>query len=729
MFTFFINQNYKPMKVIRLLKKAGIFMFLLFLASGSLLATPTFNCDLRNDYLTAANVYEFDVYLLNTTAGCGEEFQLANIQFGINVPTTFRAGGTISVSLVPGTSELNSSQQPTPAKFSFNNTRNCIIMTAMANPGVGNGSIISCNTPGTRVGRIRLTNTVSYGLTCPMSLSFCFVATSCGYPTKVSAYVAGLATDISAFGTFTNTLLCNPCINKPVTTYNVTGSGSYCEGGSGLPVGLDGSELGVTYTMNPGSVVQPGTGGVLNFGTYPAGTYTVSASRNCTYILGPMSGSAVIDLQPKPDAAGAIAGPTTVTEGTSHGYSVPTIPNAASYVWSVTGGVANIVGGLGTNNITFEFPMGQCNLTVRLHVYGTNQCGDGIESFFDVFIECSAVAPLPFNVTGTGSYCAGGTGLPVGLDGSEAGVSYELYMDAAATGITHIGDGLAFSFGNQLGTHTYTVKGTSTVNPALSTWMTGNAVITEDPWVTPTFAQLGPYCVNDVPGTLPVASIEGYTGTWLPAVISTSAAGTTTYTFTPDLGQGCINGTTMDITVNDWIPSTFYPLGPYCVGDTPGTLPLTSQQGKTGTWNPATISTTASGTTTYAFTPDPGQGCVLPGTMDITVNDWVTPTFAQLGPYCVGVTADALPAASIEGYTGTWLPAVISTTAAGTTTYAFTPDPGQGCILGATMDITVNDWVTPTFEQLGPYCENDLPGTLPGLSLNGIPGTWLIALV
>ena len=55
--------------------------------------------------------------------------------------------------------------------------------------------------------------------------------------------------------------------------------------------------------------------------------------------------------------------------------------------------------------------------------------------------------------------------------------------------------------------------------------------VTVDPNVTPTFAQLGPYCVGDVAGTLPTTSTNGATGTW-DAAISTAANGTITYTFT-----------------------------------------------------------------------------------------------------------------------------------------------------------------------------------------------------
>ena len=85
--------------------------------------------------------------------------------------------------------------------------------------------------------------------------------------------------------------------------------------------------------------------------------------------------------------------------------------------------------------------------------------------------------PLVYSVTGGGSYCQGGSGLPVGLSGSEAGVTYTLYKNSVEQTHTVAGIGSAISFGNQLG-GTYTVSGDNsggTIN------MTGNAVIIENP--------------------------------------------------------------------------------------------------------------------------------------------------------------------------------------------------------------------------------------------------------
>ncbi|MCB9364224.1 MAG: PKD domain-containing protein [Flavobacteriales bacterium] len=109
---------------------------------------------------------------------------------------------------------------------------------------------------------------------------------------------------------------------------------------------------------------------------------------------------------------------------------------------------------------------------------------------------------------------------------------------------------------------------------------------------------------------------------------------------------GAIAIDSVDITVNTPVVPTFTQLGPYCIGETPATLPTTSTNGISGTWD-AAISTASAGTTTYTFTPT--GGCATTATMDVVVIANVTPTFTQAGPYCVGDTPATLPTTSTNG--------------------------------------------------------------------------------
>jgi hypothetical protein len=164
-------------------------------------------------------------------------------------------------------------------------------------------------------------------------------------------------------------------------------------------------------------------------------------------------------------------------------------------------------------------------------------------------------------------------------------------------------------------------------------------------------------------------------------VVSNTASGT--YTFTPAAGA-CASTATVNVTVNPQTTPTFTAIAPICSGDVAPVLPAVSIEGIAGSWLPAVVSNTASGT--YTFTPAAGA-CASTATVNVTVNPQTTPTFAAIAPICSGDVAPILPATSSNGITGTWLPAVVSNTASGT--YTFTPAAGS-CASTATVNVTVN---------------------------------------
>lgn len=234
--------------------------------------------------------------------------------------------------------------------------------------------------------------------------------------------------------------------------------------------------------------------------------------------------------------------------------------------------------------------------------------------------------------------------------------------------------------------------------------------------ITPTFTQIGPICINQTLNPLPTTSLEGITGIWSPAPNNSA---TTLYTFVPNSGQ-CANNTSMTIVVNNLVTPSFTQVAPICSGDSLLPLPTTSNDGITGTWSPA-INNTAN--TTYTFTPSSGS-CASVAFMNIQVQQPTVPNFVPIGPICAGQTLTALPTTSLNGVTGTWLPALNNTQ---TTDYTFSPTTGQ-CATGTTLRIVVNPVITPTFTQVAPICVGQTLTALPTTSLNGITGTWSPAL-
>ena len=110
------------------------------------------------------------------------------------------------------------------------------------------------------------------------------------------------------------------------------------------------------------------------------------------------------------------------------------------------------------------------------------------------------------------------------------------------------------------------------------------------------------------------------------------------------------------VTFNPIITPSFTAISPICQNNIAPTLPLTSNNGISGTWNPTTINTAIVGTTTYTFTPNTtivGQECAIPTTLNVTIVTPTVPTFTQVLPICSGTTINALPTTSINGITGT----------------------------------------------------------------------------
>ncbi len=102
------------------------------------------------------------------------------------------------------------------------------------------------------------------------------------------------------------------------------------------------------------------------------------------------------------------------------------------------------------------------------------------------------------------------------------------------------------------------------------------------------------------------------------------------------------------------------------------------------------------------------------------INTDIKPTFDPVGPYCQGDNIPDLPTISLEDITGSWSPEINNTE---TTVYTFTPDLGQ-CASSVTLTIEVLPYITPTFNQVGPFCQGTEIIDLPSLSLEGISGIW-----
>lgn len=228
---------------------------------------------------------------------------------------------------------------------------------------------------------------------------------------------------------------------------------------------------------------------------------------------------------------------------------------------------------------------------------------------------------------------------------------------------------------NNIASTTYTFNPTSG-QCATTTTLT----ISVNPIVAPNFVISPILCSGSVAPLLATTAPNGITGTWSPATINNTVSGN--YVFTPTLGQ-CATSQTVGITITPRTVTDFPLIPAFCSESVAPLLSNTSPNGITGTWNPATISNTSSGS--YVFTPNTTE-CATVQTLNVVVNPLVEPDFVDFA-ICSGTLAPILAATSPNGISGVWSPSVIDNAASAV--YIFTPNSPQ-CAKSKTINITVN---------------------------------------
>jgi gliding motility-associated-like protein len=262
------------------------------------------------------------------------------------------------------------------------------------------------------------------------------------------------------------------------------------------------------------------------------------------------------------------------------------------------------------------------------------------------------------------------------------------------------------------GNYTFTPSpGQCAINKVLTVTITSNTVIN--------FAPTLSLCKGSTPPPLAAVSPNGISGIWSPATISTATVGTFNYTFTPNAGQ-CVSTPTQVVAVTI-VPITtpnFAPIPAFCFGTPAPILNTVSPNGISGTWSPATVSNTTSGS--YTFTPAAGQ-CAATQVLNTTVTPLVTPNFASAMTFCSGAAVPALSNVSPNGINGTWSPAAINNTVSGN--YTFTPAPGQ-CATTKVLTVTITSNTPINFAPTVSLCKGSTPPPLAAVSPNGISGVW-----
>jgi PKD repeat protein len=148
-------------------------------------------------------------------------------------------------------------------------------------------------------------------------------------------------------------------------------------------------------------------------------------------------------------------GPSEVCGAYTYNYSTNPVQYAESYSWEVNPATAGTMTG---DDVVATFnAANNWEGTYTIRVRAESECGAGPWS--PDFTGELHHNPVQFFLVGAGGYCEGEPGAEITLDGSETGVSYELFRDNVTTGITVPGTSAPVSFGYLQETGLYTAEG------------------------------------------------------------------------------------------------------------------------------------------------------------------------------------------------------------------------------------------------------------------------------
>jgi uncharacterized protein YjdB len=448
--------------------------------------------------------------------------------------------------------------------------------------------------------------------------------------------------------------------NETVSALQTAGFGANTPCSSGGLSGITVNTIWSSYSTPGPRVffkVTPNAGYMLTITGFTAGirrSGTGPVNTRFAYSLD--NGATWIDDATNHAASAGGCGSTMVSA-----WGVGTLPTA---ITSTTNGVIFAL---------FPFAPGSSSGTYQVNTININGT-----------VTPSCVLPTTYVVTGGGSYCAGGSGVVVGLAGSQPGVTYQLYNGAATVGSAVSGTGSAISFGTQTAAGIYTVLATG-ASAGCSTAMSGNATVVINPLPAAISGSL-----TICQGTANTLSSTSAGGTWASAPTSVATAlggavngiapGTATVTYT--LATGC--SATAVVTVTS----------------APGAITGTTVvcQGLTTTLSNALTGGVWSSSSSAIATIDPATGVVTGVASGNSVISYVS---SSCTPVTTVVTVNPLAAIAgagtvCEGKTATLTNAYVGGTWVSSNTSVATVQPFSGIITGVLAGTVLISYTLPT---------------------------------
>ena len=351
--------------------------------------------------------------------------------------TAIWASGTIAYTWAPasglsatvGTTVIASPLSTTVYTITGTNGFGCVsnatvTVTVYPIPAVSAGSSVAiCNGSSTA---LTATGALTYSWAPGFGLSVSSGSSVVAHPSATTTYtVTGIST----------------CINRATVTVSVNPLPAVAAPGaticSGSSVGLTATGA-ATYSWIPATGLSTTVGGSVTASPTANTIYTITGT-DANGCVNRATSAVMVNLLP-PVSAGT---PVSICNGSS---TTLTATGGATYSWSPSTGLSATVG---------SSVIANPSSTTTYTITGTSTYGCIATTTKRVNVN-----PLPalFAVTGGGSFCAGTSGVPVGLSGSQGGINYQLLAGSVYTGISRSGLGSALDFGHPFLGGFYTIK-------------------------------------------------------------------------------------------------------------------------------------------------------------------------------------------------------------------------------------------------------------------------------
>ena len=550
---------------------------------------------------------------------------------------------------------------------------------------------------------------------------FLFGANGRSFTSTGNFGMSGGTFDVSSVGATTTTLFIGGNLNQTAGAINNTGAGTITYNGSGAQtvtyssvaatlnhtinnsagVGSTGVSLGSALTtsgvltLTAGKLTTTSTfllnltntantaisGGSAS--TYISGpvkwslpnslaggtAYTIPVGAGSTYlpiILNPTTSSATsAQVQAFASSAGGSADGSTLSAiSTGEYWSITGVAGLTSATAGITRPTSisptyNAIGSCATQGGSYASAAGTAG---TYGVTGSNAITIGAASKYLVFGTILCTTPTTaYNVTATSNSICNGSSVTIGLNGSQSGVTYKLYANAVATGVTAAGTGAAITFAAQSpgSSTTYTVYTTSAggycalqINGGTSSQAvtvtaaptTSNAGTNQNGLGYPAVATLAGNAA--VSGTGAWAIVSGGTGTFSNAASATS-------TFTPDAAGTYVLSWTISNAPCTASTSNVQLIFTTCTPPTITTQPSTGTQSiaQNGTATALTVATSA-GSPTYQWYKNAAAsnsgGTLLSGANGASYTP-LTTTVGVLYYYCIITAGGCSSTTNVSG--------------------------------------------------------------------------------